>query len=196
MIKRTKRILRKWNHGLKQFLWKLDHDSLYRAKRLETGKGLQIIQKTRITGKGKVIIGDRCSFGFKPGGFYFGPGIELQPRYADAVIKVGNDVHSNNNIFICAARLIEIGNRVLVGQGVIIMDFEAHDTSPKNRNRLGVIKPVKIEYNVWIGNNVTILKGVVIGENTVVASNAVVTKSFPRNSIIGGVPAKIIGKVE
>ena len=51
---------------------------------------------------------------------------------------------------------------------------------------------VIIEDDVWIGANVTILKGVTIGRGSVVAAGAVVTKTFPPYSIIGGVPAKII----
>lgn len=52
--------------------------------------------------------------------------------------------------------------------------------------------PVIIEDDVWIGANVTILKGVTIGRGSVVAAGAVVVKSCPPYSIIGGVPAKVI----
>ncbi len=53
-------------------------------------------------------------------------------------------------------------------------------------------EPVVIEDDVWCGANVTILKGVTLGRGSVVAAGAVVTKSFPPYSIIGGVPAKLI----
>ena len=53
-------------------------------------------------------------------------------------------------------------------------------------------QPVVIEDDVWVGANVTILKGVTIGHGSVVAAGAVVTKSCPPYSIIGGVPAKLI----
>ena len=55
-------------------------------------------------------------------------------------------------------------------------------------------QPVVIEDDVWVGANVTILKGVTIGHGSVVAAGAVVTKSCPPYSIIGGVPAKILRK--
>lgn len=53
-------------------------------------------------------------------------------------------------------------------------------------------KDVIIEDDVWVGCNVTILKGVIISKGTIVAAGSVVTKSFPPYSIIGGNPAKLI----
>jgi acetyltransferase-like isoleucine patch superfamily enzyme len=53
-------------------------------------------------------------------------------------------------------------------------------------------KGIKIGKNCWIGSKVTILDGVEIGDSCIVAAGAVVNKSFPSNSVIGGVPAKIL----
>lgn len=53
-------------------------------------------------------------------------------------------------------------------------------------------KDVIIEGDSWFGINVTILSGVTIGRGTVIAAGAVVTKSCPPYSIIGGIPAKVI----
>ena len=53
---------------------------------------------------------------------------------------------------------------------------------------------VFIESDVWAGTNVTILKGVTIGRGSIIASGAVVTKSVPPYSIVGGVPAKVLKK--
>ena len=54
--------------------------------------------------------------------------------------------------------------------------------------------PIVIEDGVWCGANVNILNGVTIGKDSIVAAGAVVTKSFPSYSIIGGVPAKLLKK--
>lgn len=70
--------------------------------------------------------------------------------------------------------------------GKFIMDVSDNEKLPNND------LPVVIEDDVWCGANVTILKGVTIGHGSVVAAGAVVTKSFPPYSIIGGVPAKLI----
>lgn len=149
-------------------------------------------QLTRITGIGHVEIGNKCFFGYKPGGFHRAGAIEIQPRYKDATIRIGNKVATNNNVFICAANYIEIGDDTLIGQYVTITDYEAHGIHPLERRELGEIGSIVIGKNVWIGNNVMILKNSSIGDNSIVAAGAVVTGKFPSNSIIGGVPAKFI----
>jgi acetyltransferase-like isoleucine patch superfamily enzyme len=149
-------------------------------------------QKTLITGLGVVEIGSNCTFGYKLGGFHRGGSIEIQPRYKGSKIKIGNNVTTNNNLFFCAANYIEIGDDSLIGQNVCIMDHEAHGIDPAKRRQLGEIGSVVIGQNVWLGNNVSILKNSEIGDNTIVATGAVVSGKFPANVIIGGVPAKII----
>ena len=52
--------------------------------------------------------------------------------------------------------------------------------------------PIVVKDNVWIGAHATILAGVTIGENAVVAAGAVVTKDVPANTIVGGVPARVL----
>jgi len=149
-------------------------------------------QKTRVTGLGKVIFGNNCIFGYKLGGFHRGGSIEIQPRYKKAQIKLGNNIATNNNIFLCAANYIEIGDYTRIGQYVTIMDFEAHGITPNKRKEIGKIGKVIIGKNVWIGNNVMILKNSEIGKNSIIAAGAVVSGKFPSNVIVGGVPAKII----
>jgi|GEM_PF-1058718 len=153
-------------------------------------------QLTHITGLGHVEIGYKCMFGYKLGGFHKSGRIEIQPRYKDAIIKIGNNVATNNNIFICAANYIEIGDDTLIGQYVTITDYEAHGIHPLERRKLGKIGSVIIGKNVWIGNNVMILKNSSIGDNSIVAAGAVVADKFPSNCIIGGVPAKFLKELQ
>jgi acetyltransferase-like isoleucine patch superfamily enzyme len=63
-----------------------------------------------------------------------------------------------------------------------------------NRNKMNTA-PMKIGDNCWLGNSVTIRPVVEIGNNVTVGANSVVTKSFPTNVVIGGVPAQIIKEI-
>lgn len=146
-------------------------------------------------GEGEVLIGKNCSFGVKLGGFNRGGSIEIQSRYKMAKIKIGDNVSTNNNIMMCAANYIEIGDDTLIGQNVTIMDHEAHGIDPNRRKEIGEIGKIIIGKNTWLGNNVVILKNAEIGDNTIVAIGAVVTGKFPSNVIIGGIPAKIIKSI-
>lgn len=152
-------------------------------------------QKLLLSGNGSVVLGKNITFGYKLGGFFHYGLVELQARMNDAKIAVGDNVATNNNIFICAANRIDIGENCRLGQNVTIMDFEAHNISPSKRNEIGEIGAVIIEENVWVGNNVTILKNSFVGKNSIVATGAVVSGKFPANVILGGVPAKIIKEI-
>jgi acetyltransferase-like isoleucine patch superfamily enzyme len=152
-------------------------------------------QVTFFTGLGQIEIGGSCSFGYKLGGFHKGGSIEIQARYLNSQIKLGNRIATNNNIFICAANYIEIGDDTLIGQNVTLMDHEAHGISPLERHKIGKVGTIVIGNNCWIGNNVVILKNSKIGNNSIVAVGALVSGEFPDNVIIGGVPAKVIKEI-
>ena len=70
----------------------------------------------------------------------------------------------------------------------LITDYDWHLDDP----RAGVSKPVFIDDNVWLGVNVTVLKGVTIGKNSVIGAGSVVTKNIPANVIAGGNPCVVI----
>lgn len=111
-------------------------------------------------------------------------------------IHVGNNFLANYNVTILDIAPVNIGNDVMIGPNTLIATV-GHPLSPKGRrNHLGIAKPVMIGNDVWIGGNVTILPGVTIGNNVVIAAGAVVTKSIPDNSLVGGVPAKVIREIE
>lgn len=154
-------------------------------------------QNTVFYGPGKVEIGENFSLGFKYGGGFKGREIEIQARDKDAIIKIGENIATNNGIFICAIKKIKIANNVLIGSNVTIMDHNAHGISPeKRRSSSGTPREVVISDNVWLGNFVHILPGTKIGKNSVVGAGSVVKGEFPANCIIQGNPAKIIKYID
>jgi acetyltransferase-like isoleucine patch superfamily enzyme len=88
---------------------------------------------------------------------------------------------------------ITIEDDVLIGPKVNLIT-ENHPLDPANRKAL-ISKPIVVKRNAWIGAAATILPGVTIGENSVVAAGALVTSDVPPNTVVGGVPAKIIKSI-
>lgn len=109
-------------------------------------------------------------------------------------IFIGKNVFINHGCSFLDLGGITIEDDVLIGPQVNIIT-ENHPVDPKLRKSLD-LKSVTIKRNAWIGANATILPGVTIGENSIVAAGAVVTKDVPDNTIVGGVPAKLIKKIE
>lgn len=88
---------------------------------------------------------------------------------------------------------ITIEDGVLIGPKVSLLS-EGHPIEPEERHSL-TVGHIHIKKNAWIGANATILQGVTIGENAIVAAGAVVSKDVPDNTIVGGIPAKIIKSI-
>lgn len=107
-------------------------------------------------------------------------------------IHVGNDFLANYHVTILDIREVNIGDSVMIGPNVLISTVNHPLDAAGRRKHLGVAKPVNIGNDVWIGGNAVILPGVSIGNNCIVAAGAVVTKNVPDNSLVAGVPARII----
>ncbi len=93
---------------------------------------------------------------------------------------------------------VAIGSHVNLAQGVVVtaLNHNYSDTTLRIDEQGISTNPVTISDDVWIGANAVILPGTTIGRHVVVAAGAVVTKDIPDNSIVGGVPAKIIKELE
>lgn len=89
---------------------------------------------------------------------------------------------------------ITIGDGTLLGHNVVLATLN-HDKNPEKRGNMHPAA-IRIGKNVWIGANATVLPGVTIGDGAIVAAGAVVSKDVAANTIVGGVPAKVIGNVE
>lgn len=133
---------------------------------------------------------------------YCGRNVIFSPfdNFSYETIYIGDDVYIGPGaVFNASDSRITIHNKVMFGPGVYIMGGDHNfnqvgkymfDVKYKNESD---DLPVIIESDVWIGCRVVILKGVTIGKGAIVAAGAVVTKDVPDFSIVGGVPAKVIG---
>ncbi|WP_338448656.1 sugar O-acetyltransferase [Niallia oryzisoli] len=117
------------------------------------------------------------------------------PFYTDfgKNIMIGKNVFFNTGCSFQDRGGISIGNGSLIGMNVTIATLN-HGLSLETRNTT-YPSPVTIGENVWIGSNATILPGVTIGDNSVVAAGAVVTKDVPKNTVVAGVPAKVVKEI-
>lgn len=89
---------------------------------------------------------------------------------------------------------IAIGDGTLIGHQVVFATLD-HMLDPADLASM-IAHPITVGKNVWIGSHATILSGVTIGDNSVVAAGAVVTKSVPANTVVAGVPARIVKTIE
>lgn len=121
-------------------------------------------------------------------------------------VKVGNATYGELNIVqFSSAHNLQIGNFVSIAQEVIfLLDAEHYvkhlSTFPFKVKYLNNAKEeafgkgdIIIDDDVWLGYRSTIMSGVHIGQGAVIAAGAIVTKDVPPFSIVGGVPAKVIG---
>ena len=109
-------------------------------------------------------------------------------------IKIGKNVFINHACTFLDLGGITIEDDVQIGPRVNLIT-ENHPVDPTKRKHLD-LKSILIKRNAWIGAGATILPGVTIGENSIVAAGAVVNKDVPDNTIVGGIPAKLIKAIK
>jgi acetyltransferase-like isoleucine patch superfamily enzyme len=108
-------------------------------------------------------------------------------------IRLGKNVFINHACSFLDLCPITIEDDVMIGPKVNLIT-ENHPLEPDDRKTV-LLKPIVVKRNAWIGAGATILPGVTIGENAVVAAGAVVSRDVPPNSIVAGIPAKVVKMV-
>lgn len=109
---------------------------------------------------------------------------------------IGDNTNINHGSEIYAGGGISIGSGTMLAYEVFVMSDSRTflGETPLKEQKGRIKKPVEIGNDVWIGARATILPGVKIGDHAIVAAGSVVTKSVNEWEIVGGNPAKVIGK--
>ena len=134
--------------------------------------------------------------------YYTSSSDRLLAYYRRGGVKIGNGTTflDPKHVTIDTTRpeLVEIGEHVFIHKGTTILthDWASWCFVYSHNDFLPSHGKVKIGNNVWMGENVTILKGVTIGDNVIIGIGSIVTKDIPSNSIAVGVPAKVIGSYD
>ena len=130
--------------------------------------------------------------------------IEVNGVFDRPALVFGENVNIGDDVRIAAAESIKIGNDVLVGSKVLIIDNshgvykgDEQDSPDVPPNKRAIYTaPVVIEDNVWIGEGAVIQMGVSVGYGSIIGSNSVVTNDVPPKTIAAGVPARIIKRFD
>lgn len=125
----------------------------------------------------------------------FAPGVSISVA-KHAILRIGKEFFINSRVRIVCHELIDIGAWARIAWESQIYDTNFHYIIDKSTGDIcKKNKPIQIGNNVWVGNRTTVTGGAVIPDFCIVASNSVCTKNYseiPPDSIIGGVPAKLI----
>jgi len=146
-----------------------------------------------LKGKGQISFGKNVQIGVISSPNFYSHYTYLEAREEWSEIIIGENVVLNNAFSIESSLKVVIENNVLIGVNCSIIDNDGHNLAIDKR-KIGdpETASVCIHQNVFLGSNVTILKGVTIGENSIIGNGSVVTKNIPENVIAVGNPARVI----
>jgi len=151
------------------------------------GSGARTIGGPHIENDGRLDIGDDVLIRSTP------VAAELATGHR-GVLTIGRGVRINCGASIFAHRHVAIGDRVRIGPYVSLADTDFHDAYDRAVCPAG--SPVVIEDDVWLGTRAIVLKGVRIGRGAIVAAGAVVTRDVAPFSVVAGVPAREVGRLD
>lgn len=130
---------------------------------------------------------------------YCGENVFISSRYRffhSNMISIGNNVYIGPDSWINGVGGVTIGSGTIIGPKLSIYsaNHNYRDASALPYDNIVFLDRVSVGENVWIGGNVILLPGASLGEGCIVGAGAVVTKKYPPFSVLGGNPAKLLGK--
>jgi acetyltransferase-like isoleucine patch superfamily enzyme len=158
----------------------------------QVGKGLLLYENIPKTlGDLRITIGDNVTLSGEQVWIAAGPGGQQQ-------LAIGDHSYIGHAVQVVCGSQITIGRHVLIANRAVLNGYDGHPMDPfaRARNEPGAAGPITVCDYAWIGNDTIILKNVTIGRGAVVASGALVTEDVPELTVVGGVPARVIRKIE
>lgn len=158
------------------------------------GKRSTIVPPVRLSGEGRIAIGD---------GVFIGSGSWLQTlpdgESQSIALSIGSGTSIAGGCVLSAVRQVVLEEDVLLARNVYISDH-IHKYSrmdlPILAQGVDKVSPVRIRRGAWLGQNVVVCPGVTIGKGTVVGANSVVTRDVPDFCVAAGAPARVLKKIE
>jgi acetyltransferase-like isoleucine patch superfamily enzyme len=111
-------------------------------------------------------------------------------------LQIGADCFINQDCVFDATAPILIGENVNLGHGVLITTSHHLTGGPERRGGLLQPRPVRIGDGAWLASRVIVLPGVDVGDGAIVGAGAVVTRSVPSHTVVAGVPAREIKRLD
>lgn len=160
---------------------------LYLRDATSVGRGARTLARPRVENLGRLVIGKGTLIRSinVPVELAVGKGAELE---------IGDESFLNYGVSVGAMGSVRIGSRVRIGPYVMIIDTEFHNIY--DRATMPPPRPVVIEDDVWLGAKSSILPGVTIGRGSIVGVASVVKSDVPPFTIVAGVPAREIRKLD
>lgn len=122
-------------------------------------------------------------------------GAELWVENNGCTIEIGERTFVGHHSHLACT---EDGNRLIVGDDGMISSYvqirtgDSHSIVDMEGNRINPAQSVEIGDHCWIGEGAKVMKGVTLEGDDIVSTGAIVTKSFGKNVLLGGIPAKVI----
>lgn len=111
-------------------------------------------------------------------------------------LEIGRECWFNVGVLINLGASVKIGDRAAIGHEVMILTDSHPIGGPERRAGPLFARPVSIGAGAWLGSRVLILPGTTIGAGAVVAAGAVVTNDVAPNTLVGGVPARVLRELD